>query len=213
VDVYPIKFIYNVSQIFICAHMTVDAGLLIYRYGHSTIPDSTEQPLSFLIWLFYISKAWDFMDTVFIVLEKRQRQLSFLHVYHHAGTFLLYWFNANVIYDGDILSINYVTLVMNGAIHTIMYTYYFICMHTKDSVTGKSLPIWWKSSLTALQLLQFVIMMSLSSYSLKTSSDVGTFRVAAVNFVYICSLFILFVRFYAQTYNNKMSKGATKKSI
>lgn len=41
-----------------------------------------------------------------IVLEKHWRQLSFLHDVYSAGTFLLYWLNANVIRDGDILSIN-----------------------------------------------------------------------------------------------------------
>jgi hypothetical protein len=32
-DPYPIKFIYNVSQIFLCAYMTVEAGFLAHRSG------------------------------------------------------------------------------------------------------------------------------------------------------------------------------------
>lgn len=31
----------------------------------------------------------DFMDTIFIVLKKSLRQLSFLHVYHHCTIFLV----------------------------------------------------------------------------------------------------------------------------
>jgi elongation of very long chain fatty acids protein 4 len=31
----------------------------------------------------------DFLDTVFIILEKRFNQLSFLHVYHHTSIFLV----------------------------------------------------------------------------------------------------------------------------
>lgn len=31
----------------------------------------------------------DFMDTIFIVLKKSWRQLSFLHVYHHCTIFLV----------------------------------------------------------------------------------------------------------------------------
>lgn len=31
----------------------------------------------------------DFMDTVFIILKKSWRQLSFLHVYHHTTIFLV----------------------------------------------------------------------------------------------------------------------------
>ena len=30
-------------------------------------------------------------------------------------------------YDGDV----YVTIVLNGFIHTVMYTYYFVSLHTK----------------------------------------------------------------------------------
>jgi len=209
IDAYPMKFVYNASQIFLCAYMSVEAGLLVYRYGHSAIPDtgsSKHQPVSFLMWLFYMSKAWDFMDTVFFVIERRWRQLSFLHVYHHAGTFLLYWFNANVICNGDVMSINYLTLCLNGFIHTVMYTYYFVSMHTKDPVTGKSLDIWWKSSLTSLQILQFMTMMCLSAYFLYHSNDTGSFRIAALFFLYILTLFVQFAHFYVKTYMDSEKK-------
>eukprot|EP00984_Skeletonema_dohrnii_P017355 scaffold7881_cov67-Skeletonema_dohrnii-CCMP3373.AAC.1 len=35
IDPYPIKFVYNVSQIFLCAYMTIEAGFLAYRSGYS----------------------------------------------------------------------------------------------------------------------------------------------------------------------------------
>lgn len=51
-----------------------------------------------------------------------------------------YWLNVNAGYDGDV----YLTIVLNGFIHTVMYTYYFVSMHTKD--------IWWKKYLTLMQV-------------------------------------------------------------
>jgi len=39
---------------------------------------------------------------------------------------MFYWLNCNIGYDGDI----YVTIVLNGFIHSVMYTYYFVSMHT-----------------------------------------------------------------------------------
>ena len=51
-----------------------------------------------------------------------------------------YWVNVNAGYDGDI----YLTIVLTGFIHTVMYTYYFVSMHTKD--------IWWKKYLTLMQV-------------------------------------------------------------
>lgn len=198
-DPYPIKFLYNVSQIFLCAYMTVEAGFLAYRNNYVMICNdllTKDPPVENLLWLFYISKVWDFWDTIFIVLGKKWRQLSFLHVYHHFTIFLFYWLNSNIMYDGDV----YLTILLNGFIHTVMYTYYFICMHTKDPKTGKSLPIWWKSSLTSLQLLQFTIMMSQATYLVFSNCDKLPIRVVIVYFVYILSLFILFAQFFVASY-------------
>lgn len=58
----------------------------------------------------------------------------------------VYWLNLNAGYDGDI----FLTVILNGAIHTVMYTYYFLSMHTKD--------IWWKKYLTLMQIVQFLAM-------------------------------------------------------
>ncbi|KAL7530223.1 hypothetical protein ACHAXR_003369 [Thalassiosira sp. AJA248-18] len=200
IDPYPIKFIYNVSQIFLCAYMTVEAGFLAYRSGYTAIPcndfNVKDPPIGNLLWLFYISKVWDFWDTIFIVLGKKWRQLSFLHVYHHFTIFLFYWLNVNVLYDGDI----FLTILLNGFIHTVMYTYYFICMHTKDKKTGKSLPIWWKSSLTSFQLIQFTLMMSQATYLVFHGCDKVSLRVTKVYFVYILSLFFLFAKFFVNSY-------------
>jgi len=35
------------------------------------------------VWLYYIAKITELLDTVFFVLRKKQRQISFLHLYHH----------------------------------------------------------------------------------------------------------------------------------
>lgn len=208
-DPYPIKFAYNVSQIFLCAYMTIEAGFLAYRNGYTLTPCNNflkvDPPLENLLWLFYISKVWDFWDTIFIVLGKKWRQLSFLHVYHHTTIFLFYWLNANVNYDGDI----YLTILLNGFIHTVMYTYYFICMHTKDPKTGKSLPIWWKSSLTSFQLIQFTMMMSQATYLVVNSCDNVSLPVVRVYFVYILSLFVLFAQFFVNSYIKPKKKKKT----
>lgn len=209
IDPYPIKFIYNVSQIFLCAYMTIEAGFIAYRNDYTAMPcndfNVKNPPLGNLLWLFYISKVWDFWDTIFIVLGKKWRQLSFLHVYHHTTIFLFYWLNANVLYDGDV----FLTILLNGFIHTVMYTYYFICMHTKDPKTGKSLPIWWKSSLTSFQLIQFTLMMSQASYLVFFGCEKLSLNIIKVYFFYILSLFFLFAQFFVNSYiKPKKSKKA-----
>lgn len=35
------------------------------------------------VWLYYMCKITELLDTVFFVLRKKQNQVSFLHLYHH----------------------------------------------------------------------------------------------------------------------------------
>jgi len=104
----------------LCSYMTIHALILASRNNYSFWPCNAANPdappMGELLWLFYISKVLDFMDTFFIVTKRSWKQLSFLHVYHHFTIFLFYWLNLRANYDGDI----YLTIVLNGFIHSIM---------------------------------------------------------------------------------------------
>lgn len=204
-DPYPIKFVYNVSQIFLCAYMTVEAFMVAYRSGYGVLCNDYSNdapPVANLLWLFYVSKIWDFWDTIFIVIGKKWRQLSFLHVYHHTTIFLFYWVNVNVLYDGDI----FVTILLNGFIHTVMYTYYFISMHTKIPNSDKSLNIWWKPCLTLFQLAQFCCMMTQATVLVLGGCKQVSREVTIIYFVYILTLFFLFAKFFVSSYMKPKKK-------
>ena len=158
---YPFKFAYNMIQVMLCSYMCIEAGVRAYDAGYTLLPcnafNHANPPIGFILYVFYLSKILDFMDTFFIIAEKRWKQLSFLHVYHHFSIFLFYWLNLNVGYDSDV----YMTIVLNGFIHTVMYTYYFVSLHTKE--------IWWKSAFTMSQMIQFVVMNRYITMSSSTS--------------------------------------------
>jgi elongation of very long chain fatty acids protein 4 len=80
-------------------------------------------------------------------------------------------------------------------------------MHTKVPETGKSLPIWWKSSLTSLQLVQFVTMMSQGGYLIGTQCKTTSLRVVVAYILYILSLFILFAQFFMASYVKPKKKA------
>ncbi|CAM9107941.1 unnamed protein product [Discosporangium mesarthrocarpum] len=197
VDSYPVRFVYNMVQVILCSYMCVEATVIAYRQGYSAVPcnpfNYTDPPVGNVLWLFYISKILDFMDTVFIVLKKSWRQLSFLHVYHHCTIFMFYWLNLNAGYDGDV----YLTVTLNGFIHTVMYTYYFVSMHTKD--------IWWKKYMTLMQMIQFVGMTTQAFYLLGTGCTSYPRRIIVVYAAYILSLLVLFAQFYVQSYTKPKS--------
>jgi elongation of very long chain fatty acids protein 6 len=74
-------------------------------------------PSGFWVMLFIFSKLPELIDTVFIVLRKRQ--LIFLHWYHHV-TVLLFCWNAYASMAGSGLYF----VAMNYTVHALMYGYY-----------------------------------------------------------------------------------------
>jgi hypothetical protein len=90
---YPFKFLYNLAQVMLCSYMCIEATVRAYEGGYTLLPgnpfNQTDPNVGFILYVFYLSKILDFLDTVFIILEKRWKQLSFLHVYHHTSIFLV----------------------------------------------------------------------------------------------------------------------------
>ncbi|GLE00507.1 hypothetical protein PINS_up018854 [Pythium insidiosum] len=196
-----LQFIYNPLQVVVCSYMCVEAGIQAYRNGYSATPCnpySVEKPvMGHVLYLFYLSKVLDFMDTVFIVLGKKWKQLSFLHVYHHLTIFFIYYMNFRTAYDGDI----YPTIILNGFIHTIMYMYYFVSAHTRE--------IWWKKYLTAMQMIQFLTM-NVQGYLVVSRSCKGMPpKIPVMYLVYIQSLFWLFMNFFIRSYCVKPRKSTS----
>lgn len=104
-------------------------------------------------------------------------------------------------YDGDV----YLTIVLNGVIHTVMYTYYFVSLHTKD--------IWWKSALTLCQMIQFVVMNAQAAYLIYTGCTAFPRNITNAYLYYILSLLVLFAHFFVMSYVVKKKDKKTKKAV
>ena len=48
------------------------------------------------IWWFFIVKFVELLDTFFIICKGNYRQLTFLHIYHHASVIAWWWIGAKV---------------------------------------------------------------------------------------------------------------------
>ena len=53
------------------------------------------------VWWYYFSKIIELMDTILFILKKNQRQITFLHVYHHSTMPLLWWIGTKWIPGGQ----------------------------------------------------------------------------------------------------------------
>ena len=101
-------------------------------------------------------------------------------------------------YDSDV----YLTIVLNGLIHTVMYAYYFVSLHTRD--------IWWKSALTLSQMIQFVVMNAQAGYLLYSGCQLYPPRIITAYLYYIVSLLVLFANFFVMSYVVKGDKKSKK---
>ncbi|KAI6031820.1 GNS1/SUR4 membrane protein [Pisolithus microcarpus] len=167
--------------------------------------------LEFYYMVNYYFKYIELLDTVFLVLKKKP--LSFLHVFHHSATALLCFTQLNgktSIFDW----LNTSHLIHNGA----DYYYY---------ATAGGAKIWWKRYLTTMQIVQFVIDISIVYFGTyqrfahsrctwlpHIDNCAGTETAALFGCGLLSSYLVLFINFYVQTYRKPASakKAAVNKN-
>eukprot|EP00211_Chloroparvula_japonica_P007191 CAMPEP_0119130884 /NCGR_PEP_ID=MMETSP1310-20130426/9018_1 /TAXON_ID=464262 /ORGANISM="Genus nov. species nov., Strain RCC2339" /LENGTH=319 /DNA_ID=CAMNT_0007121423 /DNA_START=180 /DNA_END=1139 /DNA_ORIENTATION=+ len=103
---------------------------------------------AFLVFLFNLSKAFEFVDTIFIVLRKKP--LIFLHYYHHVVTMSFCWYMNQSAANFGCYGFHFATL--NLLVHSIMYSYYGIM-----AMKICRFPTWVATAITAMQIVQMII--------------------------------------------------------
>jgi GNS1/SUR4 family len=101
--VKPLMVLYNAVQVILCGYMSWRAFDVAVQnnYGFSCNEfNPKNSTLVFVLHVFYLSKVLDFLDTVFMIARSSWRQLSFLHYYHHASIFFMYWLVSSVCTTG-----------------------------------------------------------------------------------------------------------------
>ncbi|XP_016959843.1 elongation of very long chain fatty acids protein F [Drosophila biarmipes] len=151
---------------------------------------STERTLSYL---YHLNKLLDLMDTIFFVLRKKPRQITFLHVFHHVfmviTSHLLIRFYG---YGGHVFLI----CMFNILVHMVMYGYYYASSQSRNVQES----LWWKKYLTLGQLVQFLMMFLHCTYTLfqpNCSASRGVIYVISSASLF---MFVMFSNFYVKTY-------------
>lgn len=192
---------YNAVQVGLCGYMVREAALAATERNFSLLCNTFEtnpksRRLMDVLHVFYLSKVLDFLDTVFMVVKGNWRQVSFLHVYHHSSIFLIYWLILNGGYDGDI----YFTIVANGFIHFVMYSYYLA------TTLNVQVPIALKKLVTNMQLVQFACMIFQALVILLNDQCEYPTNITWLYLTYIISMFVLFSQFKRKTYKSRKNR-------
>lgn len=182
----------------------IDYGRIFFNFkfpDHSDTSFNTKVDI-FLGYLCYLSRFVDLFDTVFFVLRKKFKQITFLHLYHHSFVPILGWIGLKVAPRAPVIKL---FLLINCFIHTIMYLYYTLAiMGTKMQKY-----LWWKKYITQIQLSQFVIcfLYAFIMIFLQEGYPAGVFWIA---FAQNPFFFWMFYDFYKQSYNRSRKHEAKK---
>ncbi|KAI9653601.1 MAG: hypothetical protein M1831_005983 [Alyxoria varia] len=136
---------YNSSTLQWASH-----NLQIHLDSNGLMPDASDvgriwnEGLAFWGWLFYLSKFYEVVDTIIILLKGKRS--STLQTFHHAGAMLSVW--AGIRFMSPPI---WMFVLVNSGLHAIMYTYYAL------STLGVQIPRRLKRTLTVLQILQLIV--------------------------------------------------------
>jgi len=169
---------------YMCYELVHQAIVSKFTFAGNAIDETPNGlPLARVLWLFYISKPIEFIDTFIMILKKNFHQVSFLHVYHHVATFIIWWAVIYYAPGGD----SWFSAALNAFVHVLMYSYYFLAtLH----ITAP-----WKYYLTQFQMFQFALNMCQGFYDIFYDTPYPRKFAILLN-VYMVTLLILFGNFY-----------------
>ncbi|XP_028402198.1 elongation of very long chain fatty acids protein 4-like [Dendronephthya gigantea] len=190
-----VMVVYN----FFCSALslyTVIRFVIIFITTMDLFDMTNHKDLAHPLFMYFITKWIELLDTVFMILRHKERQISFLHVYHHCSVLLL----SDLAYRGYRWPPVGFILCMNSFVHIFLYLYY-----GQSALFPGQSPL-WKKRLTQLQIFQFVIGLAHTScgYLYHGFCLYGPF--------YALSMMLLFSNFYYNAFVRQRSNNSAKKT-
>ncbi|XP_049877032.1 elongation of very long chain fatty acids protein [Pectinophora gossypiella] len=199
---------YNVLQI--VANAVVTWGIMTsgwtttYHFG-CLLPDYSTNPeamrmLRFMWWTIII-KLMELSETVFFILRKKDRQASFLHIYHHVTTLMIVWCGTKYV-GGGMTSF---PPMLNNGVHVIMYSYYLLSSEGTPKV--KAFLAKYKMWITVIQMIQFNVML-IHGGQVYLPSCPAPIGITPLYFSTVIFVYYMFYDFFKQNYVNKKRKAS-----
>lgn len=195
----PYIFAYNLYQCVLniwcvaaMVHEVYVNPIFPHAWGNVFVPGLPSFRISFLVWVHYNNKYVELLDTLWMILRKKNDQISFLHCYHHVLLIWSWFFVCKVQLGGD----TYFGATVNSFIHIIMYGYYTLAL--------LGVPCPWKKWITNCQMAQFCLVLSHSCYVVYNGNAPIILPLAQA-FVMI-NMLVLFSLFYQKKYTKPVKK-------
>uniref|UniRef100_A0A7S0DJH6 Cytochrome b5 heme-binding domain-containing protein n=1 Tax=Amorphochlora amoebiformis TaxID=1561963 RepID=A0A7S0DJH6_9EUKA len=170
-----------------------------YRFGCQREVENQNGLTVWAMYIFYLSKMLEFIDTFFLIISKKK--VILLHKVHHLTTMSLVWHSLETDLPSDILCGG-----LNCAVHTLMYAYYAFPDGNR----------WLRQYMTSSQILQFVFCLIGLVYAqiqrVLGSPCMGT-SAAEWHGVIMYGVYLgMFMMFFYDNYCRKGKKNKSKKA-
>lgn len=148
-----VGFVWNIMMSLLSGYMFIGTASTLYEnmMREPNVPAllmcdpeaSLSRNMEYWTYLFYLSKFVEYIDTVFLILRKKQ--VIFLHWYHHMVTCTIVWTSWLYQVPAD----QWIGPLTNTFVHIFMYAYFAL---TEVGLSRK-----WGKYITMVQLAQFYL--------------------------------------------------------
>lgn len=187
--------IHNIVCTLLSAYCVAVFAVAFTENGDLFSTTTNEGTLRHAIFIYWMTKWYELLDTVFMVLRHKKSQISFLHVFHHASVPIL----ADYAYNQACWPAFILIGSMNSFIHVVMYGYYGLTAF----YPLRNFPI--KKRITQLQMTQFIIL------SLQSIWGFTNYNFCIYSVIYPLVLLSLFSNFYYQAFFRKRVDRSSSK--
>ena len=211
-------FVYNLYQVILNVWTVVEMIREVYTnpwysvmhgflpWGNRPQPGYAGYRITFLVWVHYNNKFVELLDTLWMVLKKKNKQITFLHCYHHMLLIWVWWHCCSLEPGGEA----WFGACINSLIHVYMYGYYTLSL--------LKMPVnWMKIYMTSCQMLQFLIcLIHAGTVAYLTTSTESHKNYIPIELTYdqafvMVNMLFLFGHFFYKSYVVNSSKSKTKK--
>mmetsp|Transcript_2117 Transcript_2117/g.5530 ORF Transcript_2117/g.5530 Transcript_2117/m.5530 type:complete len:242 (+) Transcript_2117:63-788(+) len=183
---------YCVPHLLFGEHGVVNRGFTGAVCSHAATYGSGK--VGFFVALFIYSKVFELVDTLWLTLRKAP--VIFLHWYHHVSVLLYCWHSYSCRIGTGLWF-----AAMNYSVHSIMYFYFGL---TQSGPTGKRLAKRFSMFITTMQLLQMVVGILVTVWSVVQHAQGAICFVSLTNsllgLMMYASYFVLFLQLFLSHY-------------
>mmetsp|Transcript_12746 Transcript_12746/g.36149 ORF Transcript_12746/g.36149 Transcript_12746/m.36149 type:complete len:787 (+) Transcript_12746:58-2418(+) len=161
--IFETLVVYNMTQmllnLYVFVHLIAEARALGFRYPWGNLFSYSKEGhrLGYYIWFHYHCCQLELLDTLFVVVRKKFRKITFLHVYLRMLNMWGWFFVCRYACGGDA----YFPAAVNAGTRIVVYAFYSLSL-----LTQRGVPFFRKARVTSVQMLQLVLCFMHSIYCL-----------------------------------------------